>query len=213
MAKNDLIKYGELTRRDFVKYSAGTVASIYLTTLNIGCSNSNSASPQVDQWPISDTVYTTAEHQILPVPVSTSAPQINPKDLALYTQYNYSSYTVGQGLPCTVWDTIAPGYNKSPNAAHLLSFFTITDIHIADKESPVQPLYYEWSKPYGPTCNSSAYSPVILASTHVLDAAVQTINAVHKKSPFDFGISLGDVCNNTQCSSNCKKNSVEIIFL
>ena len=198
MANNDSIKYGELTRRDFVKYSAGTVASIYLTTLNIGCSNSNSASPQVDQWPISDTVYTTAEHQILPVPVSTSAPQINPKDLALYTQYNYSSYTVGQGLPCTVWDTIAPGYNKSPNAAHLLSFFTITDIHIADKESPVQPLYYEWSKPYGPTCNSSAYSPVILASTHVLDAAVQTINAVHKKSPFDFGISLGDACNNTQ---------------
>jgi metallophosphoesterase (TIGR03768 family) len=198
MADNDSIKYGELTRRDFVKYSAGTVASIYLTTLNIGCSSSNSTSPQVVQWPISDTVYTTVEHQILPVPVSANAPQINPKDLALYTQYNYSSYTVGQGLSTTVWDTIAPGYNKSPNALHLLSFFTITDIHIADKESPIQPLYYEWSKPYGPTCNSSAYSPVILASTHVLDAAIQTINAVHKKSPFDFGISLGDACNNTQ---------------
>jgi hypothetical protein len=61
MAKNDLIKYGELTRRDFVKYSAGTVASIYLTTLNIGCSSSNPTSPQVLQWPISDTVFTTVE--------------------------------------------------------------------------------------------------------------------------------------------------------
>lgn len=193
MANENPIKFCEITRRDFVKYSAGTVACMYLTTWNIGCSSNTSQ--QVVQWPISNTVYTTVDHQILPVPVSASAPQIAPKDLALYTQYNYSSYTVGQGLPCTVWETIAA---KSPNAALLLSFFTITDIHIADKESPAQPLYYEWSKPFGPTCNSSAYSPVVLATTHVLDAAVQTINAVHKTAPFDFGISLGDTCNNTQ---------------
>ena len=45
---------------------------------------------------------------------------------------------------------------------------------------------------------SSAYSPVILSTTQVLDAAVQTINALHKRSPFDFGISLGDDVNNTQ---------------
>ncbi len=38
----------------------------------------------------------------------------------------------------------------------------------------------------------------MLATTHVLDAAVQTINAVHKKTPLDFGIGLGDACNNTQ---------------
>jgi metallophosphoesterase (TIGR03768 family) len=158
----------------------------------MGC---NSTGSQLTQWPISSDVYTTAEHQVLPVPISASAPQISPKDLALYTQYNYSSWTLGPGLPCTVWETIA---TKSPNVAHLLSFFTITDIHIADKESPAQPLYYEWSKPFGPSCNSSAYSPVVLATTHVLDAAVQTINAVHKTSPFDFGISLGDTCNNTQ---------------
>ncbi len=193
MANENPIKFCEITRRDFVKYSAGTVACMYLTTWNIGCSSNTSQ--QVVQWPISNTVYTTVDHQILPVPVSASAPQIAPKDLALYTQYNYSSYTLGQGLPCTVWETIAA---KSPNAALMLSFFTITDIHIADKESPAQPLYYEWSKPFGPTCNSSAYSPVVLATTHVLDAAVQTINAVHKTAPFDFGISLGDTCNNTQ---------------
>ncbi len=193
MSNEDPIKFCEVTRRDFVKYSAGTVACMYLTTLNIGCSGNTSS--QVVQWPISKTVYTTAEHQVLPVPVSASAPQISPKDLALYTQNNYSSWTVGQALPCTVWETIAP---KASNAALLLSFFTITDIHIADKESPAQPLYYEWSKPFGPTCNSSAYSPVVLATTHVLDAAVQTINAVHKTAPFDFGISLGDTCNNTQ---------------
>ena len=32
----------------------------------------------------------------------------------------------------------------------------------------------------------------------MLDAAVQTINALHKVTPFDFGISLGDDCNNSQ---------------
>ena len=193
MTNSDSPTLGAVTRRDFIKYTGGTAACIYLTTLNIGCSSSSS---QVTQWPILNTVYTTAEQQILPVPVSASAPQIAPKDLALYTQYNYSSWTRGTGLAHTVWETIA---TKAPNVAHLLSFFTITDIHITDKESPAQPLYYEWSKPAGSTTmNSSAYSPVILASTHVLDAAVQTINAVHKISPFDFGISLGDTCNNSQ---------------
>ena len=49
-----------------------------------------------------------------------------------------------------------------------------------------------------PAGMSSAYSPVLLASTQVLDAAVQTINALHQQSPFDFGICLGDAINNTQ---------------
>ena len=44
----------------------------------------------------------------------------------------------------------------------------------------------------------SAYSPIVLSTTHVLDAAVQTVNVLHQRSPFDFGISLGDNCNNTQ---------------
>src|SRR4029077_10745128 len=29
-------------------------------------------------------------------------------------------------------------------------------------------------------------------------AAIQTMNALHAKTPFDFGISLGDACNSTQ---------------
>lgn len=196
MVSDDPNKNSGLTRREFVKYFAGIAT--YMSFAPFSLPGPLFLLTRKQKWPIANDVYTTAERQILPVPVSASAPHIDPKDLALYTQYNYSSWTVGEGLPCTVWDTIAPEYHNAPHAAHLLSFFTITDIHIADKESPAQPLYYEWSKPYGPTCNSSAYSPVILASTHVLDAAVQTINAVHKKSPFDFGISLGDVCNNNQ---------------
>ena len=86
-------------------------------------------------------------------------------------------------------------------AARLLTFFAISDIHITDKESPAQPIYPGWSAKFGPSSkrlDAGSYSPIILSTTHVLDAAVQTINALHKKTPFDFGISLGDDCNNTQ---------------
>jgi metallophosphoesterase (TIGR03768 family) len=183
-----------ITRREFMKYSAATVACLYLDTLITGCGGG-----RIAQWPISNEVYTTAQRQILPVPVSANVP-INPRDLALYSRYGYTAWQVGPGLPHTKWTTIAPDYNNAPNAARLLSFFSMTDIHIADKESPAQPLYVGWIQPYGPTSFglSSAYSPVLLASTHVLDAAIQTINALHRNSPFDFGISLGDTINNAQ---------------
>ena len=50
------------------------------------------------------------------------------------------------------------------------------------------------------TCrNSSCYSGIILNTTQVLDAAVQTINYMHQNvAPFDFGICLGDACDNNQ---------------
>lgn len=182
-----------------MKYTAGTVACLYLDTLLTGCGGGNNTSrTQFVQWPISNEVFTTAQRQILPLPVSTNAPQINPRDLELYSEFGYDAWQMGPGLPHTLWNTIAPDYNGAPNVARLLSFFTITDIHIADKESPAQPLYVGWIAESGADYNTSAYSPVVLASTQVLDAAVQTINAVHKTAPFDFGISLGDACNNTQ---------------
>jgi len=188
-----------VTRRDFMKYTAGTVACISLGTLTYGCGSGNTTSTQAVKWTISKDVFTTVQQQILPVPVSASAPQINPRDLTLYSEFGYDAWHVGPELPITPWTTImAPGYVNAPNVARLLSFFTITDVHITDKESPAQPLYIGWIAQYGPNYNSSAYSPVVLATTQVLDAAVQTINAVHKRTPFDFGIALGDACNNTQ---------------
>lgn len=197
-ACDDLKRRRGLGRRDFMKYSAGTIACIYLGGLQVGCGGSSTASTPVTNWPIAKDVFITAQRQIHPFPLSTDTPQINPRNVSLYSEFGYGAWQAGPGLPCTVWDTIAPDYDNAPHAARLLSFFAFTDIHIADKESPAQPLYIGWKQPYGPTGVSSAYSPVLLASTHVLDAAVQTINVLHKKSPFDFGISLGDAVNNSQ---------------
>ena len=200
-AYDDLQMVNGISRRNFLKYTSGVLACASLGSLVAGCgSNTSSAAPAM-RWPIAKDVYTTLDQQILPVPISSLEPQINPRDLSLYSEFGYSAWHVGPGLPSSIWNSIMPlGYANAPNTAHLLSFFTITDIHIADKESPAQANYIGWMQSYGPASAglSSAYSPILLATTHVLDAAVQTINALHQKTPFDFGISLGDTCNNTQ---------------
>ena len=197
----------ELTRRDFVKtlgIGLGAIEGIAIGagTLSLaGCGTPKTPDPPpVVNWPIASRVYTTAEQQVCPVALSPSVRQLHPGDVALYAQYKYSAWTLGGPLQHVVRKDLAPNYTGAPNTARLLYYFSISDIHIADKESPAQPIYMGWSAPYGPTSSgqSSAYSPILLSTPQVLDAAVQTINALHKSMPFDFGMSLGDACNNTQ---------------
>lgn len=147
----------------------------------------------------SQDVFTTAEQQILPIGLPDSTPHVNPRDVSLYEVFGYSAWQAGPGLGHDKRTDIAPG-TTATNTARLLTFFAITDVHITDKESPAQVNYVGWSAPYGPGSldMSGAYAPTILATTQVLDAAVQTINALHKNTPFDFGIALGDATNNTQ---------------
>jgi hypothetical protein len=168
----------------------------------VACGGGTNASPQVADWPIANDVSTTARQQILPVGLSsTDTPVINPRDVSLYAKYGYSGWRVGAGLPYVKRTELAPGYTNAPNATRLLTFFAMSDIHITDKESPAQPIYPGWSALFGPTSAGlfvSSYSPIILSTTQVLDAAIQTINALHQKTPFDFGISLGDDINNNQ---------------
>ena len=153
---------------------------------------------QVLSWPIASQVFTTADQQVFPIAVSAGTPQINPGDVSLYAQYGYSAWQAGPpGLGYVKRPELAPAYTNAPNTARLLSFFAMSDIHIADKESPAQPIYIALAAGFG-SGMSSAYSPILLSTPHVLDAAVQTINALHQKTPFDFGISLGDDANNTQ---------------
>ena len=197
-----------LTRRDFVKtvgigIGALQGAAIGAGVLGLsGCGSSpvNPPAPPIVRWPIAKQVYTTAEQQVCPVALSPSVRQLHPGDVALYGQYKYSAWTLGGPLQHIVRKDLAPNYAGAPNAARLLYYFSMSDIHIADKESPAQPLYIGWSAPYGPGSSgeSSAYSPILLSTPQVLDAAIQTINALHNLAPFDFGLSLGDACNNTQ---------------
>ncbi len=181
------------SRRNFLKCAAVAVPAIQLEACGGG-----EATPEVVEWPIARDVYTTAEQQICPVGLAANTPPLNANDLP-YSQHGYNTWTRQPGLKHQKLQALAPAYTAAPNVARLLTFFSISDIHITDKESPAQPLYFGWSAPFGaPTSDGSAYSPVIVSGPHVLDAAIQTVNALHQRTPFDFGISLGDDADNTQ---------------
>ena len=197
-------------RRQFLKCCVGSAAvlglefSILGTLEKVFAAGGGLLRPS---YPIAAHVYTTLDKTIVPKPHG--AKTLMPIQVSDYAANHYGKWDgKGAGFPFVrpVMKT-AGGVKPSirdPLAATLLSFFTISDIHIADKESPAQCIYlgYHFPEPTTPTGqplgNSSGYSAVILYTTHVLDGAVQTINALHKKMPFDFGIGLGDAANNTQ---------------
>lgn len=142
-------------------------------------------------------VYTTAQRRIVPTAVAVSTPAIRPFDIPEFASRGYGLWSYGPGLSNTKrLDLMPASYaaEAGANAASLLNFFAITDIHITDKESPVEAVYFGLS----PRGIISAYSPAMLYTTQVLDAVVRTANALHKENNFDFAISLGDAANSTQ---------------
>jgi metallophosphoesterase (TIGR03768 family) len=108
----------------------------------------------------------------------------------------YGAWTYGPGLDYQKrLDLMAHGYNGAlvTKSARLLNFFAITDAHMTDEETPASAMYFGYKGGF-----IGGYSPVLLFTTQVFDAAIRTINELHKENPFDFGISMGDACNNTQ---------------
>jgi metallophosphoesterase (TIGR03768 family) len=197
-----------LSRRDFIKTVGVGIGALQTAALGIGtfeltgCGGSPTPTPpapvtQIVRWPIASRVYTTAQQQVCPLAVPASALHISPGDVSDYATYGYSAWNIGGPLSPVLRKDLAPAYAGAPNVARLLFYYSMSDIHIADKESPAQPIYVGLNAGYG-SGMSSAYSPIILSTPQVLDAAVQTINALHNVRPFDFGLSLGDACNNTQ---------------
>ena len=195
-----------VTRREFMQYTLGTVTYASLGFLTFGCDSDN----RVDgpTYPIDPNVSTTLQKTVKPsTEFSTIIPAEGLKNISLYDEYGYGQWTDGGPLDSELRnDLISDAYISPPDnkPLNLLRFFTVTDIHITDKESPSQLIYMQQLNLHGrdgrpaEASATSAYSPTMLYTTHVLDAAVQTINALHKKTPIDFGISLGDTCNSTQ---------------
>ncbi len=145
----------------------------------------------------------TRQRTVLPSDVPPQAPLLAASNVAQYGSAGYSAWEWGPGQDDGVrFDLMPANYAKTNPAARMLSFFSISDIHITDKESPVQVPYLGWQAAFLEGgiggLNPSSYSPVMFSSTHVLDAAIRTVNALHRVAPVDFGISLGDVCNSGQ---------------
>jgi len=168
------------------------VAAWMLVLLIAGCSSSQ----QVNEYPISSDVKTTRERTL--VAIEPTGSEIKPWEIAKYDKNGYGKWTYGAGVDLGKMSLVEGYLDESKsvtNVASLLHFFTMTDIHITDKESPAQLIYMsQFNSGIGANA-ISLYSGIMLYTTHVLDAAMQTVNAVHKKKPIDFGISLGDAAN------------------
>ena len=145
----------------------------------------------------------TRQQTIIPRDIPADAPHLCSSNVDQYVSSGYGTYAMGPGTNQGVLlDLMPSGYVPTNHASRLLSFFAISDIHITDKESPIQVPYVGWESGWhnaGPGgLNQSAYSPVMLSTTHLLDAAIRTANSLNKIMVFDFGLSLGDVCNSGQ---------------
>jgi metallophosphoesterase (TIGR03768 family) len=205
MPGDDLRLVRGVSRREFMAFSLGTVAFTSLGTLNMGCGSGR----PISGYPIDSTVARTTQRVLsFPMPSKVTNPGsgtgLCPLELSLvsqYAKYGYGEYTFGGGLPVEQrFDLMPPGYASSAptRIERLASFFAMSDVHITDKEAPNQLIHLQQADPVMGAPNTSIYSPVMLYSTHVLDAAIQTVNVLHKETPFDFGICLGDVCNSAQ---------------
>ncbi len=152
--------------------------------------------PSDASHPRATDVPTTLQQTIVPDPIPADAETLLPYELTKYEPNGYGKWSYGPGLAAEKrLDLMAAGYDgaSATAAARLLRFFAFTDIHITDVQSPAQAILFGYKG-----FLSSAYSGVMMYTHHVLDAAVQTVNAMHKEEPIDFGISLGDTCNSTQ---------------
>ncbi len=155
-------------------------------------------------YPIDPEVYTTRERTVRPSSITDLPPYLGIDKVDQYGPRGYSAWAFGDRVDggARLLSDLPPGPYKPTET--LLHFFSMSDIHIVDKESPAQAIFGAMLPGQTPpigfgNANTSAYSPVMLSTTHVLDAAVQTINALHRKgTPFDFGISLGDDANSNQ---------------
>lgn len=189
--------------KDLSSIALVSTLAVFVTGCGGGGSGSGGGGTQPAGYPIDSTVVTTLEKTVAP---STTFSQVIPPNwlnkISLFDSYGYGVWTDGGPLRAEQRADLMPGTYVFPsinNPRTLSRFFSITDIHITDKESPSQLIYMQPANLFGVEASAtSVYSPTMLYTTHVLDAAIQTVNALHKQKPIDFGISLGDTCNSTQ---------------
>ena len=196
----------ELDRRQFVKYSFGVAAGLSSVAFTTACGG-GSSNP-LASYPIDARKVKKSTEQMLAFDFTAptiAKPKSNnglhPTEMSQvqdFDKFGYGKYRLAGGLP------VVPRYDLLANAGsyaapakrkRLANFFAMTDIHITDKEAPNQLIYIQQADSAHGGEMTSIYSPVMMYTTQLLDAAIQTVNVLHDRSAFDFGISLGDVCD------------------
>lgn len=146
----------------------------------------------------------TLEVQVIPI-IPSQESLLNPplpNEIEKYEEKGYGLWKLEKSNGYEKRTDILPiGVRDSTKSVTLTQFFTMSDIHIVDIQSTTQPLFFGEKPNPG---MQSAYTGSMLYSTQILNAAVQTLNLINKKSKIDFGLMLGDAANNAQ------KNEVQM---
>ena len=181
------------TRRAFLQSSTAFVGAVSL-------GGAPAWGRELRRYPIETPALTTQERMLaFPASLTPGLKKNELNQVSRYSEFGYGEWSYGSGLPLVTRTDLMPvGYQKPEKAtrSRLLKFFSFSDVHITDKEAPNQFLLLQQTEPAAFN-NTSVYSPVMLYSTQVLDAAVQTVNDLHRRDPFDFGIALGDASNSS----------------
>lgn len=198
----------EQSRRQFIKYSFSVAAGLSVGAFSTGCITDGDRSSTLQRYPIdarrvkkTTEQMLSFEYSVNPITSLDSIEGLHPTKLSEvqnYDKFGYGRYSLAGGLPVVPrYDLLADSknYTAPTKRRKLLNFFAMTDIHITDKEAPNQLIYIQQADSTFGGKMTSIYSPVMMYTTQVLDAAIQTVNVLHDQNPFDFGISLGDVCD------------------
>lgn len=127
-------------------------------------------------------------------PVIATAPQVDATEIVRYGKQGYGGWIATSPQEPEMRRDLMPDDYQNPvgnQPEQLLHFFTVSDIHITDGEFPAHGIY---SKCGGGIV--SVYSEMMHYTTHVLDSAIHSVNAIHHQNPLDFGLSMGDNTNN-----------------
>ncbi|MCX5656669.1 MAG: hypothetical protein NTZ48_00300 [Candidatus Omnitrophica bacterium] len=132
----------------------------YLTGCSICSKSVVRNQSQFEGYPIASDVFTTLQRTVVPGPKPTV--KIYLDEISKYKQYGYGNWSYGPGIDYVKRLDIMPANYSGISAVKkekLLNFFTITDIHITDKESPNQLIYLQRLHPTSPF-GVSLYGPI-----------------------------------------------------
>lgn len=117
-----------------------------------------------------------------------------PEEIERLLAEDYGELEIGPGQPLTPATLDgAPPPSRGPKPKLLTRFVHLADTQLADDESPARLAAFDGPGPF-----ASAFRPHEGHECRILNAAVRTINALHRSTPIDFVLLGGDNVDNAQ---------------
>src|SRR5262249_50267672 len=139
----------------------------------------------------------TTDKTIDPVRDRSTTAALDPRDVDAMKKMladGYGDFVDGAAWPVvdTTFDG-SPPPTPGPNPKLLTRFMHLADTQLADDESPARLAVFDSTQ-----ITSGAFRPQEGHECRILNAAVRTINVIHKKMPLEFVLLGGDNADNAQ---------------